>query len=211
MDNQFALWLSNPEYNTGVELYSVNGKNKTLLALFKAGKNAYTTVKLREEITELSKAFASRHKEVPDAPEVKKFSKTLREPFNRVGAPAVLLELEIKKAKLFKEMAVYHSQLMHVNAEQRLLFAARILDNEAQINNIWSYLDYYTDKKTLHPDLVSTNDYFAALSPLALIKERNNIRSRISKHKDNEKRTSDVLQWRTQLEQIEIKLNSNAL
>lgn len=138
------------------------------------------------------------------------------------NAPAAVQALENEWKALYKRAATLHQQLQYAESdEKRAEMCAEIVDTfEQGIDPIWSHLDEYkrTGKLPEEPkkslldkakEMVLGKKPFAEMTPIELMKEQGNLRSRISKNKDKSKRQKDVDAWRAELKEVEALIKEN--
>ncbi|MDJ1500464.1 hypothetical protein [Xanthocytophaga agilis] len=218
-------WLRDPkDYWAGLKLYdtySERPRYPRLRHTLGFGPDDYNWLSIKEELTwllqnvivhsfEAEKVVAEvepatdqqpagETDSLPKQPTTEEIDEHLY--FNRLPDEGKELVKEWKG--LYAQSASLHATLIHLPSdEERKKAAKMILENFDQIHVNWDKLDYY--QKHGHfpakPVVEPTPDQ---QDPAALMRRLNNLRSQVSKQKDNANRQTEVIAWRKEIETIE--------
>lgn len=181
------------DFNAGLEIYNTLGRNPNLKRLFQIkGPSEYNVAKLENELKEILKREGDKTFEI-STPKIKKKEENpeAKAPKGK-EAPKSLTDLTEERKKLLQESAHLHSRLdVTVNKETLRASCETIVYNAMRINQIWKILDHFEqtgeilEEATItKPDPKKSKDY-SSMDSGQLIKERNNLRSNITKNKNN--------------------------
>lgn len=194
------IWLAGRmDYAAGYELVARYSDNRVLKLMLSKGETSFNREKMIEELTALNRSEEANYKARPQ-PEERKIlgdEEWLR-------APAEIRELKKRATELFKENARKHAKLCHMVAESKRLhgndinainaylkehhagiIANEILDIDDELSVMFNKIDYWRANGKLQEDIqpVAIDETDKA----ELIRQRNNLRSNLSKarRKDN--------------------------
>jgi hypothetical protein len=176
--------LKSFDYFTATQLYQKYGKDKFLQTLFSKGPSTYNQDRIKRELEALN--------EKSDAPG---FASSYIPENEYTLLPESVKNLKFKKDMLFKEATNIHSRLLQMKPKERGKAVFQLLDMWDEIRALWNQLDHYEQHKVLPVEEVPK--IALPLSPVALIKRRNNLRSYLTKGRTK---------YKAELEQIEKKL-----
>lgn len=227
MNQEIQNWLTSPErdYDQGVALMHKYHRNKILLKIFNRPKSKYNIDKLQHELnkmvhtTEQARApyqanwengpsFLKKKTEVitidPDVLQESKFA--LDE-----ATLAELEKIETEWKALFKEAKNLHLEKLNDETPEKDRAAACIriteIREELLPKHYWPLVKYIKENGRLpegYGKEEKKDDFdFGTTDPVLLMKKVQNIRSRISKDKDNPAKVKQVELWHQQITWIE--------
>lgn len=208
--NKIQQWLkSDRDYTTGLNLLRKECDNKTLLAVLSSGETRYNKKRLLRELN----AYRSKPEEAPV------FTAAPRKEIKEVGIgrpaieafPPALHPAFKRQDKLYALVNHLHPQLdtlYKYNQGECKNAVNALVDAWAEIDAIYRILDYYTKHGT-----ILNNKYMPApeaepMSFAQVVKRVRNLRTYISKYKNNVKRQLEVKAWRKELAELELKIEN---
>lgn len=209
-------WLdSERNYEVGRQLYEQLGDNARLKQVLGHGPNPYNQEALAWELGKLAKAgvTAAVALAVP-AVLVESATESLQsEPAKDYEADiargALLIPLGQARRVLYDERTQLHAQLEvlaeHGSQEDVRLLAVRIMALSRELNANWQ-TDAYVRAHGQLPPPPAAAPGLDTLSPVALVKKRNALRSQVSKLKKRPDRAADLTQAQTDLGVVEALL-----
>lgn len=190
-------WLNSPtNYQAGIELYR-QFCDGSKLALLQSGNSSFTRDMLRAELEAINDAATVElpthkvKKEPHQTPELDSFRAHSAHRQNTIDYGKLTPELKAlanDKGALYNMVRHMHSQLPHLATdEERLAFLFKMEENRLKIEAIWAKLDEFHANG--YQALPSKLD---KLSPMELLKLRNNNRSYISKYQGDKTKAKQV-------------------
>jgi hypothetical protein len=198
-------WLnSEKDYDTGIKVLEEAKSSSFLINLLKKGKSFYNCRLLEKEI----KAVSEKGKPKPKAPNPKVVQTNLS---NSQIPP----QLATIKADLEKQYAIVNHlhPLMdaYYNTDRKKSFDTKVAIQKAwkEIEEIWRIINYYKANGVLLPSKYSKDAApMDEKDKVELVKRRNNVRTYISKHRNNPKKIRQLADWKKELEDIELKIGT---
>lgn len=196
-------WLSSPRnYEQGLALYKNYGTSNALKLVLAIGSTPYNRTKLAELLQNLLPPALP--KPVIATPVQTKAAATTT-PKPEITGPDQQLEQDWKG--LYKDAAFLHGQLHTAKTDaERKDLAAAILDNFDAIGKIDNQQEYVKEHGKLPPS-GATPKPVADLTAIEISNELLNLRSKISKQKNNPKRAAEVATWLERKKQLEEALS----
>jgi len=210
--NVFGQWkFDGCNYDDGVLLYEKYGSNQVYKKLFKI-RNSFSEQLLYDELKKIP--------DIPDKPvhpkkEKKssgfaKHSKSVHPAINPATLPPELQIKNIRKGQLFKEAAFCFDRLDLLGTdEERFESAKIILSNYDEINNIWEEIDYFLKHgRTMEEDFERRNKIRprpVLSSDADMLRRLHNLRSNISKNRNNPQKKLKVDAWMKERDELEGK------
>lgn len=198
-----STWLNGPRnYEQGVKIYNEFGTSDAMKAVFGFGNTSFNRTKLAELLEEL----------LP-APEPAKPAIAVTHPLHIIpdtisltsGKRSEETQLSEQWKPLYKDAAFMHGQLsMATTDDDRKQLAFSILDNFEKMEGIWDQEEYLKQHGHLPPS--GTTPEISSLDSLGKYKRLKNLRTYVTKHKNNPKRAADVVAWETEVRQLEEEL-----
>ena len=202
-------WLnSDREYQKGLEILKEAKASSIILKLLAKGKSFYNNRLLIKELEKL--AEKDKPKPLPKYQTEKPLAPKISIASNDVPPEIV----EIKKALQEQYAIVNHFHPLmdaYYNRDRKKSFEVKIAIQKAweEIEELWRIVNYWKENKVLLPNKYSKDPApQEELSKVDLLKRRNNIRTYISRHKDNPKKTLKIKEWNKELRDIELKIGS---
>lgn len=149
-----AEWLKNGDYEQGVQLYKLHGKNTFLKEKFAAGINDYNSAKLREELQKLAPSAPETAIETKGTPNQGTPATSPIPPKNAQENAVRYAKLTKQKQKLYQEQNMLMADRHHLQeGEQLRVCAVRILTISQQLTEVWAQIDYYQEHQCFPDDL----------------------------------------------------------
>ena len=187
------------DFSEGLEIYNRFRGNPNLRRLFALkGPTEYNTEKLEYELRSIMERNGTFLNMAPAPPTPKPRNKEIHDKPTGTLAQE-LAKLQEERKVLLQEAAHLHSRLdIEQDDEKRREACEIIYYNALRINQIHRILDHAAEtneilpeKPITRPDIPLKKNY-ATMSEAQLIRERNNIRSSMSKNKNNPKRLAEL-------------------
>jgi hypothetical protein len=189
-------WLrSEQDYQAGLALLEQHSGEGPLIRLLKTGDSPYTRAKLLQELQQLV---------TQPGPEKPLISDQLPIPV----PPEQITRLIEQRKKLYKESARLHSQLTLLASDrERLEHALTIRKNFRLVNQYWAQIKQFEQTGQLpQPEADPVLLPPVPAEPVAMLERLRNVRTYISKHKNNPKRADDVAGWTIERDELERRL-----
>jgi hypothetical protein len=110
---------------------------------------------------------------------------------------------------LYQLVNHYHpqmDQLYNINRKQAFDVKCKVQDSWQEISEIWRILNYWTDNKVVLPNKYNPDEKHLPYDRARLMKQRNNLRTYISRSAKDPAKADKVKEWRLELLLIEKKL-----
>ena len=202
-------WLNGDHhYGRGVALYTMYGDIAMLKDLFQQTRSPSLQIrqKLFGEIKRLYLQAVREPQPVPPVPgQLPPAHKPVKDhaPAGNFESDPEFIERKNEVMLLFKEQSHLQSHLDQLATEQeRTPLCLRILELEAPIAKGWDELDYYREHRAFPQPKEKPK-----LTPIELIKRRNNLRTYITREKNEEKK----LKLQEELQAIEEALHDESV
>tara|TARA_R110002096_G_scaffold129211_7_gene277922 strand:+ start:3837 stop:4466 length:630 start_codon:yes stop_codon:yes gene_type:complete len=200
-------WLnSEKDYDTGIKVLEEAKSSSFILNLLKKGKSFYNCRLLEKEIKAISEKHKPKAKVKAPAPKVVQTDLTTSE---------IPPQLATIKTELQKQYAIVNHlhPLMdaYYNTDRKKSFETKIAIQKAwkEIEELWRIINYYKANGVLLPSKYSKDAApMEEKTKVELVKRRNNVRTYISKHRNNPKKIRQVADWEKELEDIELKIGT---
>lgn len=194
-------------YAKGVAIYEQLGGNETLKKLFAQKETAFNKRSLEAELAML---LHRPNKQLLDTANFKQHTPTVHTPIDISALPEVLQKQNVRKGELYIQATRLHEQLTHLSTDQeRFDCAKKILDNFEEIKVIWADLDYFQANKQLPEKYIPKTVSMDTTFTIADMERLRNLRTYLSKHKNNPKRQQDIKHWQIEVAQLEKKKNGS--
>ncbi len=187
------------DFAQGLQIYENFRGNPNLKRLFNLkGATTYNVEKLEYELQAILSRIpsdgAAKETQTPKSPKSKP-----KEEEPATDLPSALAKLQEERKVLLQEAAHLHSRLdIEQDEEKRRESCEIIVFNSLRINQIHRILEHASETGELlkveairKPDPKRGKDY-PSMTEAQLIKERNNLRSSISKNKNNPARLEEI-------------------
>lgn len=199
------IWLSGKhDYSTGLQLINRYSNNRVLKMMLDRGETSFNREKMIEELTALNRSEEANYNNRPQ-PEERKIlgdAEWLR-------APAEVREWKKRATELFKENGRKHARLCHLVSEAKRVhgndinainnylkehhagsIANEILDMDDEIASLFEKIDYWREFGNLpkEQNTVTIDETDKA----ELIRQRNNLRSNLSKARRKQNNASAI-------------------
>jgi hypothetical protein len=210
---QIEHWLnSDRNYDSGTLLYNLYGNNHNLKRVFMRGPDEYNIEKLASELGEI-KHLGNQVVPVivtaplPDQPATPVIPTYDRQVLLVSEKPAKYDELHklwkdaYKNASYLQQHKLGKDQSKEVRAEA----AKEIMDLFGKvITPAWDQLAHFDEYGTFPEEIVEVKVYETEVD---ILKRRNNLRTYITKFKDDPKKASSIEGWKKEMDDLNIKLN----
>lgn len=213
---EIEIWLhGNRDYNKGVQLYQKYGRNFNLMRVFLRGEDEYNREKLLYELdiikhqadqlpisigkqVNIVEAASNAAAKMPEYDRTKLIVEEKPDKYN---------ELHKRWRAAFKLASHLHQTklVMDIHKNERAAATAKIMELfENEISPCWDMIDYF-DKNGHFPENLKEKKEYS--TPAEMLKRRNNLRTYITKFKDDVKKMAQVEAWTMELKELNIKLN----
>jgi|GEM_PF-2535573 len=212
-----AQWLnSERDYGEGLELLKKAGVSNALYGILSKGPSFYNRTRLAKELSNSLTKKPSNSK---------KASSSLAKSLDRnavksiePGSPANETKHEpLALAPYYKILKEQYSIVNHFhplldatyNLDRKRSFEIKLALQDAwnEIEGLYRIIHYYQEHGQILPNKYLGGENNLDLDPKSLIKRRNNLRSYISRHKDNPRKAVKVEAWRAELVKLEALIN----
>lgn len=205
-----ARALREKDYAAQVRLYERHGNNAALKILFKSVQNDWAKQKVASELRSLLPLLPDEST-AQVIERVRKVAVKPRRSSDDLDAPKEVRALVVRRKMLYARMN-YCFGVLHASKEKEVRFnaAKELLNAQDEIIEIWTKTDFYDLNGSLPKETVALNFDLESLNEVQLQKRRNNLRTYLSKFKNDERRAADMVAWQEEVKQIE-KLLEDAI
>lgn len=206
-------WLSSSrDYQKGIDILERAEINSAVLRMLKKGESFYNRKRMAEEIEQISN-YSS--KPIPSQPAQRQESKPKESklidqwdseiPSTRI--PESLAKVVQALRDNYGVVNHYHPLLdATYNLNRKKAFGIKIALQDAwsEIELCWRIINYFKAHGEVLPSkYTKASMALESLDPTDLVKRRNNLRTYISKHRDNPQKAVKVGEWEKELQRIE--------
>jgi hypothetical protein len=177
MKELIEAWISNQDYQTGVELYRRFGNSAFMLKMFENGESNFNRDKLLQSLTEL----ITNEQLKPVLIEKERVHEVLEDDSKRLSdrstAPDEIKDAIKRRKYLYATAREKHGNLKLLSKkgdgdqEERRLIAMVILDKFDDINKIWNKTSFYDNRGRLPVTKVNLEVDFSGADTVELNKK----------------------------------------
>jgi hypothetical protein len=191
------------DYDAMVRLYERHGTNKALKLLFAGTKNDWTRKQVVGELNKLLPLLPDES-QAQVIERVRKIAVKPRRKSDDPDAPKEVRALVVRRKMLYARMN-YCFGVLHSSEDKEVRFKAakELLDGQDEIIDIWTKTDFYDLHGSLPKETQVLSFELDSLNEVQLQKRRNNLRTYLSKYKNDARRAADLAAWQQEVEQIE--------
>lgn len=209
-------WLeSDCDYSEGLALLKAQTPKSPILLVLQTGESTYNTLRLKRELEQLIQDWSSKPEPSKAVPPPSP-SPTIPQSPNYSGRhkpighyPPQLHPAYERLMKLYAMVDILHPRLEVLWDTDRKKCAENVrslVDAWDEIKGIYRILDYWTENKRVLPNDYEEHPNVLPTTAGDLLRRKNNLRTYISKHRKNPKKTIEVEEWKVELAAIEAKL-----
>lgn len=210
-------WINGDRnYDAGVMLYVLHGRNHNLKRVFQRGPDAYNIEKLASELEEIKHCGGQLKMEgvpvVEYRPDQEAFPPSAPDRSHLIvkEKPQKYNDLHKMWLDAYKKASYLQQNKLGMDLHKNVRAAAakEIIEIfEHVITPCWDKLDYYNEHGTFPEDI---NDAKVYETPAEMLKRRNNLRTYITKFKDDPKKAIKIDAWKKEMDELNTKLDEPA-
>lgn len=196
------------DHNSGLELLAKHDPKNPLYFVLRTN-TPYNQSRLKTILADINSNFNNARTKQDNSQNNNSFSAKAQN--TRLNRPfPIKLQPAVNRIKeLYAQVNYLHPLLDTIyNQDRKRCFDSVIalLHAWTEIDGIWRLIDYFDKHNVVLPNKYAPQDSHLPIDRAELMRLRSNLRSNISKHKNNPKKQTKIASWKSELNQINTRL-----